>query len=101
MTARQPNRALSAAGAVSLQPDQQELKLQRLGFESSGVRLQLAPDATAVVRYGGNVVDVDNLKLTSGDAEIAIDGSFGAPGVGAQDRRHQRRSGDGRRIAVA
>ena len=36
MTARQPNRAVSAAGALSLQPDQQELKLQRLGVESRG-----------------------------------------------------------------
>lgn len=78
-TAKQPDRDLSAGGTVSLEPEQQELRLTSLGLQSRGVQLTLAPGADATVKYGGEAIAVDDLRLVSGTAELAVSGAFGRP----------------------
>ncbi len=78
-TAEQPDRSLSAGGSLSLAPEQQELRLRSFGLQSRGVQLGLAPGADARIRYGGEVVEVNDLRLTSGTAELSVDGAFGSP----------------------
>ena len=79
-TARQPQRSLRATGSLLLHPDHQEVHLQQLSLQAQGASWQLAPGSAPAIRYGGNAVVVDDLKLVSGNQQIAADGAFGRPG---------------------
>ena len=79
-TARQPQRSLTAGGALLLHPDHQEVHLQRLGLQAQGRSWQLAPDSQATVNYGHDAIAVKDLTLVSGNQRIAADGTFGQPG---------------------
>ncbi len=78
-TARQPNRSLSAAGEVSLQSDQREVRLHRLEAATQGVTWQLAPDAQPVVGYADGAVVLKGVRLKNGDQQIDANGAFGRP----------------------
>jgi autotransporter translocation and assembly factor TamB len=78
-TAKQPQRTLQAAGAVVLHPDHQEVHLKNVGLQTAGMTWQLAPGSTPTVRYGGNAVAIDELRLVNGDQQIAATGTFGRP----------------------
>jgi len=80
VTARQPERSLTATGALTLHPDHQEVHLKSLGLTSQGVQWQTAPNNEATINYGGDAVDVKNLKLVNGDQTIDAEGTFGRPG---------------------
>jgi autotransporter translocation and assembly factor TamB len=79
-TAKQPQRALAAAGSLLLHPEHQEVHLRSLGLQSQGVQWQTPSGADATVQYRGETVTVDGLRLVNGDQEIAADGTFGTPG---------------------
>ena len=79
-TARQPQRSLEAAGSLLLHPADQEVRLRQLSLQAEGASWQLAPGSAPAIRYGGNAVVVDDLKLVSGNQQIAADGAFGHPG---------------------
>jgi autotransporter translocation and assembly factor TamB len=79
LRARQPQRTLDGRGAVVLHPEHQEIHLQQLGLSTAGQQWQLRPGTEAAIQYGGNALTVDNLRLVSGDQEIAADGAFGRP----------------------
>ena len=79
-TAKQPQRSLGAAGSLVLHPDHQEVHLQQLDLQTQGLDWQLAPGSEAAIQYADNAVAVQNLKLVSGDQQIAADGMFGRPG---------------------
>jgi translocation and assembly module TamB len=79
-TAKQPQRTLQAAGALTLHPDHQELHLDRLNLQTAGTTWQLAGDAKPAIDYGGTTVGVDDLRLVSGDQQISASGKFGAQG---------------------
>ncbi|MEP7304641.1 MAG: translocation/assembly module TamB domain-containing protein [Acidobacteriota bacterium] len=76
-TARQPNRSLNLAGEVTLNPDRQEVAVQRLAATTQGLSWQLAPGAQPVVRYGDDEIAVKDLRMRSGDQQLAIGGAFG------------------------
>ncbi len=80
VTAKQPQRSLALAGAVTLHPDHQEVHLRNLGLQSQGVSWQLAPGAEPAIQYGDNAVGVKDLRLANGDQQITADGTFGKPG---------------------
>jgi autotransporter translocation and assembly factor TamB len=80
-TARQPERSLAAAGSATLDPEHQEVLLERLAFETQGLVWQLAPGSQPTVQYGNDVVTVKDVRLVSGDQEIAAAGSFGNAGA--------------------
>ena len=84
VNARQPQRSLALAGAVTLHPDHQEIHLRSLGLQSQGVAWQLAPGAQPAIQYGDNAVAVKDLRLANGDQQITADGTFGKPGDALQ-----------------
>jgi autotransporter translocation and assembly factor TamB len=79
-TAKQPQRSLGAAGSLLLHPDHQEVHLQKLDLQAQGTNWQLAPGSDAAMQYMDDAVAVQNLKLVSGNQQIAADGMFGHPG---------------------
>jgi autotransporter translocation and assembly factor TamB len=79
-TASQPQRSLGAAGLLLLSPADPEVRLQQLSLQAQGASWQLAPGSAPAIHYGGNAVVVDDLKLVSGNQQIAADGAFGHPG---------------------
>ena len=78
-TAKQPERSLTAAGALLLHPEHQEIHLRNLALASKGVQWQTAPNTEATINYARDSVNVDNLKLVNGDQAIDAEGSFGRP----------------------
>ena len=79
-TAKQPQRSLAAAGSMVMHPDHREIHLERLSLQTQGQQWQLAPGAQPAIQYENDVVAVKDLKLASGDQQIAADGSFGHAG---------------------
>jgi len=80
LNAKQPQRALAVAGALTLHPDHQEVHLRSLSLQSQGVSWGLADGAQPAIQYGDNAVTVEDLRLANGDQQITADGSFGKPG---------------------
>jgi translocation-and-assembly-module (TAM) inner membrane subunit TamB-like protein len=78
-TAKQPQRSLSADGSLAIEPSQNQVSLNRLALETQNVAWRTAPDAHAEIRYGGGSVSVKDLRLVSGNQEIAATGTFGQP----------------------
>ncbi|HVH26694.1 MAG TPA: translocation/assembly module TamB [Vicinamibacterales bacterium] len=76
-SARQPGRALEAAGAVVMHPDHQEVHLRRLLLTSQGITWQTAPGAEARIRYATDAVSVSDVSLVNGAQQISASGSFG------------------------
>jgi autotransporter translocation and assembly factor TamB len=80
-TAKEPQRSLAMGGSLLLHPDHQEVHLESFALQSQGVTWQMAPGSKPAVHYGNNEVSVDNVRLVStGDQQIAADGTFGRPG---------------------
>ena len=80
VNAKQPQRSLALGGSVVLHPDHQEVHLTSLAVQSQGVSWQLADGARPAIQYGGDAVDVTDLRLVNGDQQITADGTFGRPG---------------------
>ena len=76
-TVRQPQRSLSAGGSVTLNPDDDELRLTRLSLQTQNAEWQTPPDTQATIQYVGGAVSVKDLRLVNGKQEIAADGTFG------------------------
>jgi hypothetical protein len=76
-TAKQPQRSLTAAGSLKLNPDQNEVALTRLALQSGQLEWQTPSDSHPTIRLAGDTVSVHDLRLVSGNEEIAADGTFG------------------------
>jgi autotransporter translocation and assembly factor TamB len=79
VTATQPRQSLSAGGSLAFHPDQDQVTLNRLSFQTENVSWQTEPGTRAEIRYGGGSVSVKDLRLVSGGQEIAASGTFGQP----------------------
>jgi autotransporter translocation and assembly factor TamB len=79
-TARQPERTLGAAGALTLHPDHQEVHLDRLELDTRGQQWRLADGGGARIHYGQDRIAVEDIRIVNGAQEIAADGRFGQPG---------------------
>jgi autotransporter translocation and assembly factor TamB len=78
-TAKQPKRVLNVGGSLALNPEQDELRLNRLSLQTQNVEWQTPPGGHAIIRYGGGAVSVQDLRLVNGNQEIAAEGTFGRP----------------------
>jgi hypothetical protein len=76
-TATQPQRSLSADGSLALNPDQNQVSVHRLAFQTENMAWQTAPGPGAQIVYGGGSVSVKDLRLVSDNQEIAASGTFG------------------------
>jgi autotransporter translocation and assembly factor TamB len=80
LTASQPQRTLAAAGAVEFRPEDQEVRLERLRFDTRGLTWQIEPGHAPVITYGRNGVGVTDFQLVNGDQRVAAAGVFGKAG---------------------
>ena len=78
--AAQPERQLTASGALLLHPEHQEVHLERMTLTTRGQQWQLAPESSTTIRYGNGQTTVENAGLVSGDQSIEAEGTFGRPG---------------------
>jgi autotransporter translocation and assembly factor TamB len=78
-TARQPKRSLTAAGALAMLPDAQQVRLQQLVLDTQGLVWSLASNTPATIDYSGDTVAVKDLALVSGAERITASGAFGRP----------------------
>ena len=78
-TAQEGMRQLTAGGAATFHPDHQEVHLNNLALKAEQIQWQTVPGTETTVRYGNNRIEIDNLRLTSGDQRIEADGVIGSP----------------------
>jgi hypothetical protein len=76
-TGSQPQRKLAAAGSVEFRPEDQEIRLQRLRFDTQGMTWQTEPGHVPVITYGPNGIGVTDFQLVNGDQHISTEGVFG------------------------
>ena len=72
-------RQLMAGGSAVFHPDHQEVHLQDLALKSEQIQWQTVPGTDTTIRYGSNRIEVENLRLVSGDQRIEADGVIGSP----------------------
>ncbi len=80
VTARQPQRGLTAAGSLLLHPDHDEVRLTSLDFQTPGMRWQTGPGHSPAIQWGGGDVNVKDFSLANGSQEIRVEGLFGRAG---------------------
>jgi translocation and assembly module TamB len=79
-TLKQPNRQLDAKGDVILHPDHQEVHLPSLALRTQGVEWQTAAGSAATIKYGGDRIQLDDVRLVSGDQSLNLSGAFALKG---------------------
>ena len=78
-TAKQPKRVLNAAGSIAFDPEQDELKLNRLSLQTQNIAWETPPNTQATIQFGGGAVSVEDLRLVNGTQEISAAATFGRP----------------------
>jgi autotransporter translocation and assembly factor TamB len=69
-------RELDAGGSVILHPDHQEIHLPNLSLRTQGIEWRTAPGSSATVQYGNNKVDLEGVRLVSGNQSFEVAGTF-------------------------
>ena len=77
-TAKEGVRELQAGGSVLIHPDHQEVQVTSLSLRSEMIQWTTTPGSTATIQYGRNRVEMQNVRLVSGDQSIAADGVLGS-----------------------
>jgi autotransporter translocation and assembly factor TamB len=76
---KEKTRELEAKGDVVFHPDHQEIHLPQLALRTQGIEWRTAGNQAAV-RYGGGKVELQDVKLASGDQTVDANGSFAVSG---------------------
>ena len=82
---KQPDREVDVSGDVVFHPDHQEIHLPSLALRTQGVEWRTAPGSAAAIRYGNDRVEMQNVKLVSGDQSVDVDGAFALKAPAAAD----------------
>ncbi len=69
-------RQLDASGSVIFHPDHQEIHLPSLALRTQGVQWQTAPGSSAAIQYGNNRVQLQDVRLVSGNQSLSVNGAF-------------------------
>ena len=77
---KEKTRELDATGQLVLHPDHQEIHLPQLAVRTQGVEWRTAPGAEATVKYGRGRVELENVKLVSGDQALDVSGTLALGG---------------------
>ena len=75
---KEKTRELDATGQVVLHPDHQEVHLPELAIRTQGIEWRTAPGSQATVNYGGDRVQLEGVRLVSGDQSLDLNGAFAA-----------------------
>jgi translocation and assembly module TamB len=79
-TMKQQERELAARGDVIFHPDHQEIHLPSLALRTQGVEWQTAPGSAAAVRYGNDRIELQDVRLVSGDQTLDVAGDIALKG---------------------
>jgi autotransporter translocation and assembly factor TamB len=77
---KEQQRELDATGTLILHPDHQEVHLPQLALRTQGIEWRSAPGAELTMKYAQDRVQIDNLRLTSGDQALTVNGAFAMTG---------------------
>jgi autotransporter translocation and assembly factor TamB len=77
---REKTRELEAKGDVVFHPDHQEIHLPQLALRTQGIEWRTAPGSEAAVRYGADRIELQNVRLVSGDQTLDVSGAFALKG---------------------
>jgi len=69
-------RELDASGSVILHPDHQEIHLPNLAVRTQGIEWKTGPGSAATVQYGKNQIDLQGVRLVSGNQSLDVNGTF-------------------------
>ena len=81
--AKEKTRELDATGSVILHPDHQEIHLPELAIRTQGVEWRTVPGSNAAIQYGASRIELENIKLASGDQSLDISGVLPLKGAAA------------------
>jgi hypothetical protein len=73
---KEKTRELDAKGQVILHPDHQEIHLPELSLRTQGVEWRTAPGSEATVNYAGSRVQLQGVRLVSGDQSLDLSGGI-------------------------
>ena len=73
-------RELDASGELILHTDHQEVHLPQLAVRTQGIEWKSVTGSEATIQYGQGRVQVDNLRLASGDQALTVNGAFAMQG---------------------
>jgi hypothetical protein len=76
--AQQGARELGAGGSAVFHPDHQEIHLADLSLRAEQIQWSMAAGSEARVRYGQDRIEIDNLRLASGEQRLEADGVIGS-----------------------
>jgi autotransporter translocation and assembly factor TamB len=72
---QQQDRALQASGDVIFHPDHQEIHLPSLALQTQGIEWRMAPGGAAAIQYGSNRIQLQDVRLVSGNQSIEASGT--------------------------
>jgi hypothetical protein len=75
-TIKEQRRTLDAEGRLLLHTDHQEVHLPRLSLATQGVEWRSVPGTDMVVQYGRGRIELQNIRLVSGDQFLNADGAL-------------------------
>ncbi|MEN3336505.1 MAG: translocation and assembly module TamB [Acidobacteriota bacterium] len=73
---KEKTRELDATGQLLLHPDHQEVHLPELAVRTQGVEWRTAPGSHATVNYSGSRVQLQDVRLVSGDQSLDLTGGI-------------------------
>jgi autotransporter translocation and assembly factor TamB len=76
--AQESKRELAVAGSAVLHPDHQELHLGDVTFRTEQIEWRTVPGSAAAVRFKKHRIEVDALRVASGDQQIEANGVLGS-----------------------
>ncbi len=82
---KEKTRELDARGELILHPDHQEVHLPELAVRTEGVEWKMAPGGHAAIQYGGDRIQIENVKLVSGAQSLDLSGSLATGAAAAPD----------------
>jgi len=71
---KEKTRELDATGSVILHPDHQEIHLPELAIRTQGVEWRTVAGSDATIQYGASRIELENVRLASGDQSIDVSG---------------------------
>ena len=87
---KEKTRELDATGSVILHPDHQEIHLPELAIRTQGVEWRTVPGGNAAIQYGAERIELENIKLASGDQSLDISGVLPLKGAAATGKINAR-----------
>ncbi len=79
--AQERGRALAATGSVMFHPDHHEIHLPRLALTAQGIEWRNVEGSEAAIQYGQNQLTIKDLRLTSGDQALDVEGTLSPAGA--------------------